>query len=151
MLKTSNELFFNYILARTGCISTMTSALYQTNTISWILSASSLKQHSTPTHKRDCEPTRFCFYSQCGVLSGEATNSNFIFFWLDPNHYTTDTVYDQGSLDLHIPVQLSVYYNLAMSQIPAYGKMSDAVRGDNVHQTCGRPMVLQFPPPRKPT
>ena len=54
-------------------------------------SAISLKQqwqidvtwHSTHTHFSDLEPTSLCSYYLMLHVSGEATNTNFIVFWLD--------------------------------------------------------------------
>ena len=94
----------------------MRSALYWTNTLSWIFfySVSSLKQQSTYRHVSPLahiilipRQPDFALSPQCCVLSGEAKNTKFIVFgltrsWLEPtiyrtrgelaNHYTTDPV-----------------------------------------------------------
>ena len=103
---SENKLIFNEMMMR--------SALYYTNTRSGIYSASSLKQQSACRHVASLwhiilNPSQpvFALAPKCCVLSGKATNTNFVVFGvnrpgLEPtiyrtlgqhaNHYATDVV-----------------------------------------------------------
>jgi hypothetical protein len=111
---TPTQQFFSYIMARTCWFSMIWwwGPLCSSPTcLVGFYSASSLKQQSEDRHVTPLwhislilsQPV-FTLSPYCCVLSGEATNTNFIDFWLEPtiyrtqgehaNHYSTNAVYN---------------------------------------------------------